>query len=237
MNLNKHLPNFFSLKNRAYVLPRHTKSFTLIELLVVIAIIAILAALLLPALRTAREKARQAVCSSNLKQIGLAILIYVNDYDGYLPVWETLDAARNTLGRNTAGWSTWRSRIYPYIKNKQVYLCPSGPERYKVGDGAGDSSYGFTGIPPQDYRSGYGMNIFFTWWPRYHRLARVRYPTKRFMVCENYGAPCSMSWVDPPNPEAVADAHSGGCNYLFFDGHVEWLLNPVDPDLWNWHLD
>jgi prepilin-type N-terminal cleavage/methylation domain-containing protein len=72
-------------KTRKEVRKMKRKGFTLIELLVVVAIIAILAAMLLPALSKAREKARQATCMNNLKQIGMAMLMYVNDYDEYFP--------------------------------------------------------------------------------------------------------------------------------------------------------
>jgi len=90
--------------------------FTLIELLVVIAIIGILAAILFPVFATAREKARSVACLSNLKQIGLAITQYEEDYDEKVPCGIGLDAA---LG--------WAGQIYPYVKSTQVFLCPSDP--------------------------------------------------------------------------------------------------------------
>lgn len=90
------------------------KGFTLIELLVVIAIIAIIAAILFPVFATAREKARQVSCASNLKQLGLAIAQYVNDNDDIMP-----------QGRNAGGGGQgWGEQIYPYVRSRGVYLCP-----------------------------------------------------------------------------------------------------------------
>lgn len=91
------------------------RAFTLIELLIVIAIIAILAAILFPVFASAREKARQVACLSNLKQIGLAYSQYEQDYD------ETVPCGDNDYGFGTG----WAGMIYPYVKSTQVYLCPN----------------------------------------------------------------------------------------------------------------
>jgi len=96
------------------------KAFTLIELLVVIAIIAILAAILFPVFARARENARRASCQSNLKQMGLGLLQYTQDYDEHFS-----GAYKNFPATN--GRVTWMELNFPYIKSSQLYICPSGP--------------------------------------------------------------------------------------------------------------
>jgi prepilin-type N-terminal cleavage/methylation domain-containing protein/prepilin-type processing-associated H-X9-DG protein len=103
-----------SVYSRRQALPAKRSAFTLIELLVVIAIIAILAAILFPVFAKAREKARQATCTSNEKQLGLGLLQYEQDYDELFP---------NTNNGGYAG-TGWAGAIYPYIKSTGVYRCP-----------------------------------------------------------------------------------------------------------------
>jgi prepilin-type N-terminal cleavage/methylation domain-containing protein/prepilin-type processing-associated H-X9-DG protein len=97
------------------------RGFTLIELLVVIAIIAILAAILFPVFAQARESARKTACLSNNKQVGLALMQYIQDYD------EAYPPSRIALSANDSGTRThpWTVQIYPYMKNIQIVRCPS----------------------------------------------------------------------------------------------------------------
>ncbi|HEY3333396.1 MAG TPA: DUF1559 domain-containing protein [Capsulimonadaceae bacterium] len=106
---------------------KHKVGFTLIELLVVIAIIAILAAILFPVFATAREKARQTTCASNLKQLSLAFVQYVQDYDEQSPggIFEG-NALYNTVTGGT-GRMSWLYQLNPYVKTTAVYACPSDP--------------------------------------------------------------------------------------------------------------
>ena len=98
-------------ETKAPFLPR---GFTLVELLVVIAIIAMLVSILLPVLGTVRESGRRAACQSNLKELGQAAIMYTQDYD---ETW---------LGLRTAsGWVPWGSELYPYVRNTQIFQCPS----------------------------------------------------------------------------------------------------------------
>jgi prepilin-type N-terminal cleavage/methylation domain-containing protein len=104
---------------------RKRPAFTLIELLVVIAIIAILAAILFPVFAQAREKARQATCLSNMKQIGVGVMMYVQDWD------ETYPPDRVMALKGGAGCDqkmiTWKTATLPYVKSIDVYRCPSNP--------------------------------------------------------------------------------------------------------------
>src|SRR5579871_6557780 len=105
--------------------------FTLIELLVVIAIIAILAAILFPVFARAREQARRTACLSNMKQIGTALYMYAQDYDEILPRRYGCNDVPGVCGWdyeiiNGIGYvRTWKSMLVPYIKNRDVYKCPS----------------------------------------------------------------------------------------------------------------
>ncbi len=127
-----------------------SRGFTLIELLVVIAIIAILAAILFPVFATAREKARQTTCASNLKQLGLGFAQYITDYDESYP-W------------GNQGWAG--HVIFPYVKSKDVFTCPSDPLAGRATDAAsnGNYSYGqdggtFVKCNPVCVENSYGYN-------------------------------------------------------------------------------
>jgi len=98
--------------------PPRRRAFTLIELLVVIAIIAILAAILMPVFAQAREAARATMCRSNLKQLGTAVAMYVQDYDEAMPF-----NYHYLTGGGQLWW--WEDDVQPYVKNWNVFQCPS----------------------------------------------------------------------------------------------------------------
>ncbi len=104
---------------------RTPRAFTLIELLVVIAIIAILAAILFPVFAQAREKARQTSCLSNMKQIGLGMMQYVQDYDETYSTAYYHNAFNPASGGTSLGYTHWSFLLQPYIKSDQIWVCPS----------------------------------------------------------------------------------------------------------------
>ena len=193
------------------------RAFTLIELLVVIAIIAILAAILFPVFAKAREKARQASCGSNVKQLMLATLQYTQDYDETMPY-----ATR--WGPGTAG-PYWYQYLAPYMKSGQIVLCPSSQSTAQ-GYGWNYQNFG--------YRASSG--VFYNSPGR--KLAVLEVPSETILIGDNpdtgmYGANSIYIYgptqVDPggttTNDASLANLskrHNEGGNYGFCDGHVKW---------------
>jgi len=223
---------------------QRTRGFTLIELLVVIAIIAILAAILFPVFAKAREKARQASCQSNLKQIGLAYQMYNSDYDErFLPMWT--QGGPGYTGGGFRNW--WGGLAMPYIKNLQLFECPSCPSAWRGEATFGGGGKGIyapcrnTGDSYIRFCGGYAMNSYGdnrngrcpqtgdrgdlgNW----IKEAAVRAPAETLCVfdgvCLTAGLPCIPSFLEfDPSYSEPDGRHNGGNNFMFCDGHVKWI--------------
>jgi prepilin-type processing-associated H-X9-DG protein len=161
----------------------------LIELLVVIAIIAILAAILFPVFAQAREKARQAGCLSNLKQIGLASNMYVQDYDETFPShqWQAgMGRAPLPDGRIYQGHILWPLKFYPYIKNAGVFVCPSdeNPRLNFADDGRANPYINEWGKP---FLMSYGANTTMHLGAAPLALAAITFPADTYWIADILG--------------------------------------------------
>ncbi|GAB4466179.1 MAG: hypothetical protein OHK0029_37310 [Armatimonadaceae bacterium] len=217
--------------------------FTLIELLVVIAIIAILAAILFPVFAQAREKARQTACLSNMKQMGLAVMQYVQDYDERYPLVHGSFPLNGVTYTRPAEYLL----IYPYIKNVDVWRCPSAGQN----EGAGwpDDTADLFGVPRANGRRfQYGYN----WGPLIYAgggmldrvqvaangvnfqagrsLAAVVAPADTFLYSDSYdtyrptnGADWNLDSYTGGNRNSSV-RHGGRWNVCYADGHAKNLL-------------
>jgi prepilin-type N-terminal cleavage/methylation domain-containing protein/prepilin-type processing-associated H-X9-DG protein len=188
------------------------RGFTLIELLVVIAIIAILAAILFPVFAKAREKARQASCLANVKQLATAMLSYVQDYDEVLPP--------SVGGSSMARLYTTYEALDPYIKNTQLRRCPS--------DRAGEVDYSGFGLSRYSY--GWNALLFGLMMPPpgltqgVYSLAQIESPAE--VNCFWDGYTVMVMGFPRPTPQY---RHNDGANVGFMDGHAKWFQRTAPP--------
>jgi len=217
------------------------KGFTLIELLVVVGIIALLAAILFPVFARARENARRANCVSNLKQIGLALMQYTQDYDERYPL-------ADLKGTNPDGTTpTWTGIIQPYIKSEQVFTCPNDSvaahtDVSAVGHRVSYAPNCFTDIRMVN-GSGVNMNLgFFSYRDLGDNLLTgqplmaVNYPAETVLITEkhskynmsDYATDSHLSW------RTFAYLFNGG--YFIADGTIPSGLRPSRPS-WSTESD
>jgi prepilin-type N-terminal cleavage/methylation domain-containing protein/prepilin-type processing-associated H-X9-DG protein len=197
-----------SLIKRSVMNRVEAKLFTLIELLVVIAIIGILASMLLPALKSARDQAKQISCANNFKQINYAFLLYANDYNAYLPTYSTPVATTSQI------WSASSGPLVAagYITSQTVY--------------GGNSTIGYDAraCPSVKHMWEYGMNWYIG--AAHVQIATIKKPSNIFLVME-----VQDYWTIPPADWAtnIRWQHQNQSNTLYVDGHVKALKRCSSP--------
>ena len=225
----------------------HRRGFTLIELLVVIAIIAILAAILFPVFARAREKARQASCTSNVKQLMLGWIMYMSDYDNRAPYcWYSPVGAAGPWDADGANWVTWHKAIQPYVKNLQLLECPSkdGVNLFRWTNNRLYTSYGYNcgsanAVREGDIRRPAEMIIVADTWgggddgrvsPMNCARARWDYTDPTRNDCASGRCPnlVDHTWLVPES------RHNEGLDCGFADGHAKWYkyqtVYPASPN-------
>jgi prepilin-type N-terminal cleavage/methylation domain-containing protein/prepilin-type processing-associated H-X9-DG protein len=193
------------------------KGFTLIELLVVIAIIAILAAILFPVFARAREKARQTSCLSNMKQLGLGLMMYAEDFDEMLPGWRAQGHC------DTDDVFIWKHVIYPYVNNHQIYICPSS--RWTSFNTCGNYHPAANAM---HLPSSYGMNcVLGRGLPQGScPLSKILRPAEVIALGEANHNLFRPLHHDDPNDHSCGTnwpaVHNDGLNVTYTDGHAKW---------------
>jgi prepilin-type N-terminal cleavage/methylation domain-containing protein/prepilin-type processing-associated H-X9-DG protein len=219
--------------------------FTLIELLVVIAIIAILAAILFPVFARARENARRASCQSNLKQQGLGIMQYVQDYDEKYPNAYSYETGTIQPAGWYPGYSFWQTMIYPYVKSEQVMRCPSASALASSSAFYASPLFGAYGanelLMPQEGGAAVALAAIQSSAEVYMIMDAGKYRLEpywnmngddggfipgqgKYQLTGAYGtASCTANPGSTSQNDCNNGRHFDGVNMTFADGHVKWL--------------